>query len=513
MNALSLGESAARPTGPQIGSRAQRVMRSAQARVIHAQQELDSLRVAYADREDLAGLRMLIDATRSISAEIEREFDAMSIRVHRELEEEARADGPEERFCDLACSLVDALDYATSATLRRARRPHGREIEVLIPPLAELLTKLNPENENACVILEGAGAYGHERTVLAGLGEVAGMFSPELAKSLDGMPPVVALTYPEQRESELLGHLAIASEIAHTAFHHRPSENKGTPLMEVFDESAAEWLSQPSARFSAALGLTGDDLEFELSKRIRRMRNWFVDSACDLLALGMVGPALAFALADSNLLDQRPQDHRRADPGMAFRLHSLIAQAEAEYLPAEPTGPATQSVTAALKALKSELSPGSEDVSAEEQVLLDTAFEKLRERNSVHLALGEAHYPPEVFQEELEVVWRKLEAGIPPAERIPERTTGRHRRNSTPDEWSQPMRWQSIINGAYAYWLGGRPLVDSQTPPSTPNSGQNAQEWIDFNSYISGSLELANLHTHLREARDQLGGLNTPRSS
>jgi hypothetical protein len=73
------------------------------------------------------------------------------------------------------------------------------------------------------------------------------------------------------------------------------------------------------------------------------------------------------------------------------------------------------------------------------------------------------------------------------------------------------MPWPSIVNGAYAYWQAGRAHShDSGTHRVLPDRQGAAKDWMEFNSYIRGTIELASLHEQLTAARNALDGLNEP---
>jgi hypothetical protein len=120
---------------------------------------------------------------------------------------------------------------------------------------------------------------------------------------------------------------------------------------------------------------------------------------------------------------------------------------------------------------------------------------------------------------DLPLVWEKLKAGIPPAERIDRRSRPGTYAPSTDappgagERWSSPIDLASILTGAYAWWHAGRAARPeaSGTHRNFPDAPGALEDWLSFNAFVRGTIELAGLHERMWEDRERLDGLNDPR--
>ncbi|MGN6588303.1 MAG: hypothetical protein ACTHKT_12685 [Solirubrobacterales bacterium] len=539
MSEPEVGPGETPPVAPEreITGLSRRVLRRALICIRHFRGELETLRSAYAEREDLPGLRTLVDAMSTLLAETEREIIVLSRRLYQEAQDgnEPRAGA---RFRGIVGGLIRALENEFPQLLEIAREPHGREIEALIPPYSKLLSELYREEPQSIeVIFEPGDEYAFERSVLERLTEHARSFTPGLRRLLQDFPQLIAIAYPQQRESETLGHAIIAHEIAHTVLNWtRPPAHEAAPIYDAFQDAAvthsgtlAERIEQLDDEGNLPLEPQapeddGEESDWEgeapAELAMRRLRRWFEELACDALALGMIGPAYIFALADLDLASNRWAQRRSlpgfaTHPGLSRRLRHLISLADSTYLQGEERGVAITSLREALHELSADLPEESDEILEEEDALLQAALKNLVESEAVHQVLGPARYLEQDFSVEIELVREKLVAGIPPAERINNRRPEAESPRTVPEVWSRPMQWQSIMNGAYAFWLEGGALseVPTEQPRILPDRRRVARDWIEFNGYVRGSIELANLQFQLQEARGRLDGLNEPPSN
>jgi hypothetical protein len=507
---------------PQIEGRPQRVLRRALICIRHFRHELAELRSEYAEREDLPGLRTLVDAISALIAEAEREVILKSRDYYERIEGGEDPAQAEARFCDIVGGLVTALEFALPNVLDLAREPHGRETEALIRPFNDLVARLEREDPRSVeLIFEPGDDYAFELSVLDELSEIAGKFTTALYDLLENLPQLIAITYPRHLESETLEHAILAHEIGHTVLDYVPSGDEVAPILDAFGSASAAGFKQMHKSIKKEEGLDGDELDERVNEADVRMSRWFKEFACDALALGMVGPAYVFALADLDLASNRCVQIRGAagydsHPGLSWRLRHVIDLAREDYLSGDSLGPAAAELSKGFDTLEADLPNDLDEILDAERILATQALEMLKESNAVARVLGAARFKPEHFSEEVELVWEKLEDGIPPAERITRRTNtgaGRAEPSEVPTEWSNPIQWQSIVNGSYAYWLSGKPLSNTEGKHRTlPDRPRLAQDWIDFNAFVRGSIELANLQVQLVNARDRLEGLNDPKN-
>jgi hypothetical protein len=502
---------------PAIDGFPQRVLRRSLAAIRNFRHQLDALRSAYAEREDLPGLRTLVDAMSALLAETEREIILQARHLHDSLEA-GKPPGPaEERFCDLAGGLVNSVDRVFPDLLQMIREPHGREIEALLFPFSDLLGFLNQEEPHSIELIFSPGdEYSYELSVIDRLSRIAEPFTEDLRRLLEEFPKLMAVTYPKQREGDILIHTMIAHEVAHTVLAYIPLGYDDAPILNAFDEAVDVHYDELLRRLGGAG--TDEERRQRTEEEIERNKRWFEELACDALALGMIGPGYIFALADFDLTPHSFKQVRGTasfdtHPGLAWRLRRTIARAREEYFPAgRRRGTASSALFKGMDRLEAQLPEPEEEISEQEVALIEAALDNISSEMITDV-LRQGRYLRKEFREEVEIVWGKLAAGIPPAERIPERVPRETILAGVPDKWSRPMEWQSIVNGSLAYWLEERPFSPERGPRSYPDRRRIAQDWIDFNFYVRGAIELANLHGQLRDARDSLEELNQPRVS
>jgi len=515
-------------------------------RVRRLRDELGTLRSTYAEREDLPGLRTLVEGMSVVAAGMEREIMSEARQLYERLQAGADVTAAELRFRERIGSVVIALDTVLPRFLRVARSPHGREVEALIHPVTRLVARLfRQEVRSIELIFEPGDDYAYELSLIEELKPVADNLQPELREQLDDLPQMVVISYPQHLEAETLVHAMAVHEIAHMVVDYAAERPHSAPIDEAFElaeeehfdhlrwalavparhsRHAISWRNRARARRSPRPPRHGDPSRAAREAIDQRLRRWYDEFACDALAVGMIGPAYAFALADLDLASDRwaqlPSDEgSQSHPGLAWRLRRVIDQARRDYLDqVRRDAPAARALRNALDRLEALIPPERDQLRPAERALLEAALVGLDEGGVVESVLGPgAYYSAHEFGVEIEIAWQKLHAGIPPAERIVMRDEPHPPKSplsteaAPPEPWSSPMPWPSIVNASYAYWQSGDGISDdSEAHRVLPDHPRVAQEWMDFNAYVRGTIELANLHEQLSAARDRLDGLNEP---
>lgn len=534
---------------PALSGLSLRVLRGSLVRVRRLRDELGTLRSAYAEREDLPGLRTLVEGMSIVAAGMEREIISESRQLYESLQGGADTAATELRFRERIGSVVIALDTVLPRFLRVARSPHGREVEALIHPVTRLVARLfRQEVRSIELIFEPGDDYAYELSLAEELMPVADNLQPELREQLDDLPQMVVISYPQHLEAETLVHAMAVHEIAHMVVDYAEEKPSSAPVDEAFELAEEEhfdrlrramalpvrrgrrlqsWRIRASARRSPSSPRRKDPVRGAREAIDQRLRKWYDEFACDALAVGMIGPAYAFALADLDLASDRwaqllSDEANQSHPGLAWRLQRVIDQSRREYLDqVDGAAPAAAALLDALNRLEAVIPPERDQLRPAERALLEAALKRFDEGGVVESVLGPgAHYSAQEFGVEIEIAWQKLHAGIPPAERI----VMRDEPNAPPPNaasaspglgpWSSPMPWPSIVNACYAYWQAGHGISDdSESHRVLPDHPRVAQDWMDFNAYVRGAIELANLHEQLSAARDRLDGLNEPRKA
>jgi DNA topoisomerase VI subunit B len=511
--------------------------------------ELGALRSTYAEREDLPGLRTLVEGMSIVAAGMEREIISESRQLHEGLKAGAEAAPAELRFRERIGSVVIALDTVLPRFLRVARSPHGREVEALIHPVTRLVARFfRQEVRSIELIFEPGDDYAYELSLAEELMPVADNLQPELREQLDDLPQMVVISYPQHLEAETLVHAMVVHEIAHMVVDYAAEEPHSAPIDDAFEYAENKHFDHLRRALAAPARRSRGSRRWRNRSRAhrpfrspprenfgraarevidQRLRRWYDEFACDALAVGMIGPAYAFALADLDLASDRwaqlsSDGGSQSHPGLAWRLKRVIDQSRRDYLDqVGKDAPAAAALRDALDRLEAVIPDERDQLRPAERALLEAALKRLDKGSVVESVLGPgAHYSAHEFGVEIEIAWQKLHAGIPPAERVVMRDEPHAPQSppsaemAAPGPWSSPMPWPSIVNACYAYWQAGHGSSDDPKAHRViPDHPRVAQDWMDFNAYVRGTIELANLHEQLSAARDRLDGLNEPRKT
>jgi len=522
---------------PALSGLSARILERTLGRLERLRGELEDLQRAYADREDLPGIETLIGAMLLVNSEIER-------AVGRRARQLADNPGPEadRAFRQRVGGYLDSIETLMPYPLDIARRPHGRDIEALVPVLTKLASSISGGRD---LIFEPGVDYEFRDSLIEKFVEYADGISADLAKVLRKLPHLTVISYPAQLDGDTLLHSVLAHEIAHLALL-KVAGGEPTSIGEVgINASIDEHYPELQRELTGALASKDKSSPSEeqiaelLTKTRRRIKRWFTELACDSLALRMVGPAFLFALVELELSSNRwAQESQmpgyKTHPGLGWRVRRLIPAAR-EWFAADREGAAWTAGRRALEDIEGWLPEEHDEIGEVERRIIEQALGRLEDQRTVTQALGASgEYLQGSFATDLEIVWHKLEAGIPPAERILSRSMpaprvqrGRIWRAMTwvrradqafprhveiPKLWSAPMDWRSVLNGAWVFWLDGR-ARSAPTPGeqrSLPIPPSATRDWREFNDHIRGTIELCGIHTHLSELRDQLDELNLP---
>jgi hypothetical protein len=508
--------------GASLPDLSQMVLRRARVRLHRLAGELDILRRAYSEREDLPGLRTLVDAMALVTAEAERQVLHEARLLYERIASGANTEREQERFRGQVGGLLNAVERALPSPMALARRAHGREVEALIAPFSRMISQLMRKTSvHLELIFEPSDDYGFQLSVIEELQPVARQLSDDLRDQLDDLPQLTVIAYPQQLEAETLLHAVMAHEAAHVAVH--PGSELGKSASDAFDEAVQQhWLALVAAMIAEIGGPEEDAIE-EARIRTERMKRWFIELLCDALAVALVGPAYPLALADLDVASDRWAQLRGvaghdSHPGLAWRLERAISLAQRMYLHGQSQGDAWEALRSALAKISASLPDERDEITDVERDMVQDALEAIDPQDAVGPS---AFYPPETLRADLPLVWEKLASRIPPAERIDRRTltltdtSGQRPPRIALDggeRWSSPIAVASILTGAYAWWHAER-AASAEAPGAhrnLPDSPSALEDWLAFNGFIRGTIELRGLHERMSEDRERLDGLNAP---
>jgi len=474
------------------------------SRIARYEAHVEEVAHGYRDREDVPGIKAILLAVRYVLSDTKR----VLVELAREYAED-QTDKLQATFEGRIGALLSSLETELHPLIDVASHVHGRDLEVLVAPVSRLARGIDPNSE---LIFEPGDAFRIQHKRLRGvikLAQVNG--SADLEAALKGLPTVAVVTYPAPLDADVLLHAVLAHEIAHLALSSPPGNRIMRDVLDRYNDRLFAECAHDAGTTTANLQLV------ELK---RRLQNWFQEFACDRLAVAMVGPSYPFALFDvegprSRWLQRDPKSPGYdTHPGLAWRMR-LTLQYLHDWLPAEHID-TNDSEHAAWKALRHAINELTSMLPEEENALsqvendvLDDALSQLTDTVITQMILT-ADYEPGLFRRELPVVWDKLAAGIPPAEWIFARQEGGDGWSpDAPEGWSKPIEWQSILAGAYVYWLAGRcSEAPSFESPPTPWRRDAVPEWQRINEMVRGSIELSELLRALKGARDSLHELN-----
>jgi hypothetical protein len=417
------------------------------------------------------------------------------------------------RFHGKVGTILGALERTIPPLLETAERVHGRDIEALVGPVTRIAKYIDASSE---VILAPGRTYHVNHDQLADLLGFASVDRPSLENALGGLPGLTVITYPAHLAGDTLLHAVLAHEVAHIAYLtplERGDKGEGARLIDAS-------LAAHEEEFLKYIEEQGQDtvnVPLVESRARQRVKRWFLELACDRLAVALVGPSFAFALFDVEGPRHRwHQDHPSGPgydthPGLAWRLELAIVYAR-EWLPTHGDHPVWDGCRTALDELSSLVPRPRDALASIERQIIEGALGALDD-SVVRQMLRVADYEPGVFRRDLPVVWDKLKSGIPPSEWIFTRTTSGG--TLLPDDsrgWSRPIAWESILAGCYVYWLAGAHRESARTSPGppTPIAPDAVEDWQSFNALVRGSIELSELQRALQASRESLNSLNPP---
>jgi hypothetical protein len=500
---------------PSLSPASSRAFEGTLIRVRRLRKEIDELERDHREREDLPGTRVLLSALRSIVYEFER----YAIDRARHLYKERGTEAANQSFRKRVGGLLTALELLLPEPLDVARQPFGREIEALISPFSDLARLISPGRE---LIFLPSDEYEFDDTLRSSLVDYARNFRLSLARSLEDLPDLTVISYPRFLNGDVLLHTVLAHEIAHLAYERKHPDQIDAPLgRTVIGANIDERYEALEEELLERIGPEAGPQELAEAERSARDRifGWFEELTCDRLATLMVGPAYLFALFDLEMPGNRWAQRRGmpgfiTHPGLGWRIRELLPLAR-EFFPATENSPAFEAGCAALDEVEAIIPAEKDEIGQVEREIIEGALREISQSKYISAALpSNADYlRKEILEEELNLVWSKLANRIPPAERIRPRSTDTESPAPWVEDapWSQPMDWRSILNGAYLFWLAGKPRTDEEGRMRTmPLSSLTVSDWHEFNAHVRGTVELAVIQKQAIDVRDRLKRANLP---
>ena len=502
------------PAPPSLQGLAASIFERGLERIERMRQELSGLERDYAERDDLPGTQVSLRALLLIVGETERVIVAAG-------RERASEEISESAFRKTMASHMRTLEGLVPDQLSRVRRAHGRDLEPLVAPLTRMAGLIGPEQH---LIFDPVDRYEIELSDdRRWLTKYAEQFSDDLLEALRALPTISILSYPALLEGETLQHLLFGHEMGHLALARKIGDTKMTLRDAAFLEAVIKNSAAIEEQLDSTPSASSRDTYRSEQELRERLKKWFTELACDQIGIRVVGPGFLLALHDFAALRdswvQRPGiPGFKTHPGLAWRLERLVPEAR-RFLGSARTTVPWRAAREVVAQIESEIPAERDEITDLDRRIIDDALESL-DGYLGDLPKG-IEYDIGDFERLFDVVWEKLENGIPPAEEILKRSrpdvswlrrrlTAHDANDGPPDPWSQPMDWRAILNGGYFHW---RAKTGAQGGCGhLPIDPKRIEERANFNTLLRGSIELSEMQFKLQEVKDELYVMSPPRS-
>ena len=481
------------------------------AQLLAAQRHVRLHAEGYTDREDLVATQLLLKTLRMIIEDALREI----IRIQREiatppdLTKVART-----RYLNSVRSIARRTTALVGQPLHYVVSAHGREFDPIAVAYARMAREIEPNTE---IIFRGSErrSYALSAPLLGPLrSNLVNRSSPFVAQ-LDQLPTILFVQYPAAAEGDVLQHLLVAHEVAHLALRRlragdvTEAEARFAAAVEAYRAIHPEWHATATDDQEQSRGAA--DPSERRRQRDRAIR-WFVELACDVLAVRLVGPAYCLALYEHALIRQwfygSSDPDSETHPHLAWRLKQAATQLP--YF----TDVMTPSLAEALGTYIAEVPDSRDQIAAEGDwgQVIGLALEALAADvgHDPQQLLGDAPLDRELLAAELEPVLAGLRRGMAPAEQL--LWTERDVSAWTDDDghlapaWSSPRDWRSILTAGYLYVLDSAD-ADRPVPPLRGRWQACDESRRSIVGHLRGTVELTEFQRRAAAAIDHLGTL------
>jgi hypothetical protein len=440
-----------------------------------AERHVDHHLSLYADREDMAGTKLLLETLHKIVEDARREV----IAVQRLLDEGTYQGLPLERQVRRVQNIAGDTVRLTGEPLHYVNTPHAREFDPIAIAYGRMARQIEPRTE---LIFRGSEHRGYalSRPLLDILTRNLEARGSELVSQIERLPTILYLQYPSMAEGDVLQHLLIGHEVAHLALRRG---NEPTEAEQRF-ERAIRQLPQRSA--------VRPDSKPDPRERALR---WFTEIACDIMAVRLVGPGYYLALCEHALV--RQWIYRRSDaeisthPHMAWRLTRAARELDPFLEALEPS--LRKEVEQLLHPFIQIVPDPTNEIEREPYMeTIELALDQLVQDLDKDEAVNRAALSPTELAAELPLILERLQGHFAPAEQI-EWSVDKVRKwtaatGEQPPPWSRPLDWRSILNGGYLHLL--------KTVPSYPEPMRGKWDEVDRSrreivDHLRGTVELS----------------------
>lgn len=512
------------------------------AQLLAAERHVGAHEQAYADRDDLAPTQLLLRTLRMIIEDALREI----LMIQREMAQPPEPSAAEHRrYLNTIRSTARRTAALVGQAMHYVVTPHGREFDPLAAAYGRMAREIEPSAE---IVFRGSERrhYALSAPLLGPLSDNLKNRSSPFVAQLNQLPTLLFVQYPAAAEGDVLQHLLVAHEIAHLVLRRErhgdvtEAEARFSAAVKAHSDANPNWHAEPAEPLGPTNDARGGDSPARIQptadnaappratagmgggagqrRRERdRARRWFVEIACDLLAMRLVGPAYYIALCEHALIRHwfyaASDPDNETHPHMAWRLDRAASQLS-HFIEAMD-GEVRSIMEGAIQPYMQEV-PDPEPKVEEEgdwgtvvSIALDALTNDLNA--SPDSLLGAAALRPEVLADEFAPILTGLRAGMAPAEDLSwteaEVLAWTDAPGETPPPWSSPRDWRSILTAGYVHVLE---QVASRRPVDPLRGRWEASDDARQSvvGHLRGTVELTEFQRRASGAIDRLRALD-----
>ena len=453
------------------------LVQDAERRFDAAERRLEELDRSLSDRLEERSHRTFVELLSLLTANARLQVTERAGLFERNDDERLRRS-----FYKFVRNLAEQFGEKVESPLRLLESGRSEMIELFAGPMSRLAKQVVPDAE-VVFLPSTRSLYVIEPFTARDASKLLDDGGATMRREL-GRTQILQLRYPAARSDELFQHAVFAHELGHAA------------LLQPLPAAPGETADEARMWETEAAGQLPSNAAEVRSGGAPALRNWFTELACDVLAMRLIGPVFAVAFAEVTAVHRKSEADgiRGSHPAPALRFAVLREELErfCALLPDD--------VAASLRAYAEvhEGTHGGEPPSAEAEAWLREALARLRASLPELLGPGEAEYRPETLASDLPTVREAIARSAYPAERIVALEAPSAR------EWSIPLDWRSILNGALLDHLA------RAAAPSADGLADGRRARSDATRFAAGGIELSELHRRSAGLIAQAAPFNRP---
>jgi len=308
----------------------------------------------------------------------------------------------------------------------------------------------------------------------------------------------VKLWHPANRARDIFHHAVFAHELGHVAIElaapddlveHKPDGDNNPPEDKDNEDAALTWSNVASDAVQMPDHLGSGERE--------QLLDWFVELACDIFAVRLIGPAFAIAYAEVTAPNRQlePKSKTASHPPAPLRFRYL--RQELDRFTFAPINNAVDDVVKRYMSSFPRNANAEAELAGSEQWLEQTLG---RFADNLPRLLGSQEFQPAQFTRDLPVVVALAARGVPPAERL---LAVADDVNEEELRWSEPIDWRSILNGVYFWHLTREDFPAADLGADLTAAQQRSERRDGAIQLAQAAVELSEFHRRARWLQDE----------